>query len=74
MRISVLQHGNFRNCGVASHHDVFCYDEETFEPAQDKTNKMTCAPSEDSDQPGHPASLIRVFAVRMKKFGSLTTH
>ena len=20
----------------------------------DKTNKMTCAPSEDSDQPGHP--------------------
>ena len=29
--------------------------------------KMTCAPSEDSDQPGHPPSLIRVFAVRMKK-------
>ena len=27
-----------------------------------KTNKMTCAPSEDSDQPGHPPSLIRVFA------------
>ena len=26
-----------------------------------------CAPSEDSDQPGHPPSLIRVFAVRMKK-------
>ena len=26
-----------------------------------------CAPSEDSDQPGHPASLIRVFAVRLKK-------
>ena len=26
-----------------------------------------CAPSEDSDQPGHPTSLIRVFAVRMKK-------
>ena len=25
-----------------------------------------CAPSEDSDQPGHPPSLIRVFAVRMK--------
>ena len=23
-----------------------------------------CAPSEDSDQPGHPLSLIRVFAVR----------
>ena len=28
---------------------------------------MTCAPSEDSDQPGHPPSLIRVFAVPMKK-------
>ena len=27
----------------------------------------TCAASEDSDQPGHPPSLIRVFAVRMKK-------
>ena len=25
----------------------------TFEPPHDKTNKMTCAPSEDSDQPGH---------------------
>ena len=38
-----------------------------FEPTRDKTNKKTCAPSEDSDQPGHPPSLIRVFAVRMKK-------
>ena len=26
-----------------------------------------CAPSVDSDQPGHPPSLIRVFAVRLKK-------
>ena len=33
----------------------------------DKTNKMACAHSEDSDQTGHPPSLIRVFAVRMKK-------
>ena len=33
------------------------------EPPHDKTNKMVCAPSEDSD----PPSLIRVFAVRMKK-------
>ena len=37
------------------------------EPPHETTNKMTCAPSEDSDQPGHPLSLIRVFAVRMKK-------
>ena len=28
---------------------------------------MVCAPSEDSDQPEHPPSLIRVFAVLMKK-------
>ena len=40
---------------------------ETIEPARDKTNKMTCAPGDDSYQPGHPPSLIRVFAVRMKK-------
>ena len=40
-----------------------------FEPAHDKTNKMTFVPSEDSDQPGHLPSLIRVFAVR--SMGSL---
>ena len=28
---------------------------------------MVCAPSEDSDQPGHPPSLIRVFSVHMRK-------
>ena len=28
---------------------------------------MACAPSEDSEQPGHPPSPIRVFAVRIKK-------
>ena len=38
-----------------------------YEPQHDKTNKMTCAPREDSDQPRHPPSLIRVFAVCMKK-------
>ena len=38
-----------------------------FDPAHDKTYNKTCAPSEDSNQPGHPPSLIRVFAVRMKK-------
>ena len=26
------------------------------EPLHDKTNKVACAPSEDSDQPGHPPS------------------
>ena len=37
------------------------------EPPHDKTNKMFCVPGKDSDQPGHPPGLIRVFAVRMKK-------
>ena len=32
-----------------------------------KTNKMACVPGEESDQPGHPPSLIGVFTVRMKK-------
>ena len=32
-----------------------------------QNQKCDCAPSEDSDQPGHPPSLIRVFAVCMKK-------
>ena len=36
---------------------------KTFGPQHDKSNKMKCAPSEDSDQPGHSPSLIRVFAV-----------
>ena len=39
---------------------------------QNKQNE--CAPSEDSDQPGHPPSLIRVFAVAWRKIGSLATH
>ena len=45
---------------------------QLYEPPHDKTNKITCAPIKDSDQPGHP--LIRVFAVRMRKIGPLTTY
>ena len=37
------------------------------DPQQDKTNKITCVPSKDSEQPGHSPSLIRVFTVHMKK-------
>ena len=44
-----------------------------FEPSHDKTNKMTCAPSEDSDQPGHPPSLI-IHCPHEKRLGSLATH
>ena len=32
-----------------------------------QNHQSECAPSEDSDQPGHPPSLIRVFAVHLKK-------
>ena len=32
-----------------------------------QNQQSECAPSEDSDQSGHPPSLIRVFAVCMKK-------
>ena len=32
-----------------------------------QNQQYECAPSVDSDQPGHPPSLIRVFAVRIKK-------
>ena len=43
-----------------------------FESPHDKTNKITFVPSKDSDQPGHPPRLIRVFAVR--SMGSLGTN
>ena len=33
----------------------------------DKSNKMTCSPSEYSDKPGHPSNLIPVITDRMKK-------
>ena len=42
------------------------------EPPHDKTNKVACAPSEDSDQTGRPPSLIRIFAVRLKKHWGLS--
>ena len=45
------------------HFDPKTSNEVGFELPYDKTNKTTCAPTEDSDQPGHLPSLIRVFAV-----------
>ena len=44
------------------------------ESPHDKTNKMACAPSEDSDQYGYPPSMIRVFAVAWRNLGSFATH
>ena len=37
------------------------------DPRLDKSNKIICASSEDSDQPGHPPSPIRVSAVHLKQ-------
>ena len=37
------------------------------ESLHDKTNKITCAASEDSDQPGHPLSLISLCNLRVAK-------
>ena len=39
------------------------------EPAHDKTNKMACAPSEDSYQPGHPP-MIRLCSPREESLGA----
>ena len=42
----------------------FLWRNKRTEPANAKTYNKTCATSEDSDQPAHPRSLIRVFADR----------
>ena len=46
----------------------------TIEPPHDKTNKMTCASSEDSDQPGHLPSLISLRCPHEESLGDLATH
>ena len=43
----------------------YCYG--TIWAASWQNQQCGCAPSKDSDQPGHLSSLIRVIAVRMKK-------
>ena len=39
-----------------------------------QNQQSDCAPSEDSDQPGHPPSLIRVLLSAWRNHGSLATH
>ena len=56
----------FNSCWVFSPSCAFLsklYNSWTFAPTHHKTNKIACAPSEDSDNPGY---LIRVFVVHMK--------
>ena len=40
------------NCKTLTDQNKFLFHLH-FEPPHDKTNKMACVPSEDSDQPGH---------------------
>ena len=47
-----IQEENANTSDTATYQRLFSY-----EPPRDKTNKLTCAPSEDSNQTGHPPSL-----------------
>ena len=69
----MLSNGKAKSCdllpfsyGSLGHHCNYG-PSRLYEPPHDKTNKMACAPSKDSDQPGHSLSTWR-------KLGSLATH
>ena len=60
LRPSLKQTHNF-----SDHVHVICHQFQegcliSIEPPHNQTNKMTCAPSEDKDEPGHPSCLIRL--------------
>ena len=62
----IIRYANPQTCTFPYDHlESSCQEERTLESQHDKTNKMTWAPSEDSDQPGHPPSLIRVLALHL---------
>ena len=70
MRIQNLYNRNSRTfpCVIFEYFVLQVFSEqELSELPHDKTNKMACVPSEDSDQPRHLPSLIRVFTVPMKR-------
>ena len=62
-------HPKFQSCKMffLNVHPMYVQPEKSTWAATWQNQQNECAPSEDSDQPGHPPSLIRVFAVRMKK-------
>ena len=55
-------------------HIIFFFGLIIIETGRDKTIKMTCVPSEDSDQPGHQSSLIRLHCPPEGLTGSLDIH
>ena len=46
----------------------------TYEPPHAKTNKMTCAPSKDADQPDHPPVWSESSLSVWRNVGHLTTY
>ena len=60
-----ISHHGLMLLSVAVHSSCIFLNQKWAATRQNQQNE--CAPSEDSDQPGHPSSLIRVFAVHMKK-------
>ena len=59
------KHSGGVSCSACSAFIISCFSDSftmfyciLSEPQHDKTNKMTCAPSKDSDQPWHWPSLI----------------
>ena len=44
---------------------ILRYERDSFEPKRQETYPRTCAPSEDSNQPAHSRSLIRIFSGRI---------
>ena len=51
---------------IKRHHSFRVIINDSSKPEHDKTYRMTCAPSQDLDQLGHPLSLMRVFTAHMK--------
>ena len=67
---------NMHLCVYFLKHDILTLKIRFIEPLHDKTSELHFAYSEDSDQPEHPSTLIRVFTVRTKNATkkSFTTH
>ena len=69
---------NLHNSGKKKNHltkAILINTYSIIELQHDKTNKVACAPSEDSDQPGHTPSLIRAFVLRsIGRKGSTVFH
>ena len=57
---------SIHSSGFFLKHDILTVKIRFFEPLHDKTSDLDFASSENSDEPEHPPTLIRVFTVRTK--------